>query len=170
MNVGSNLSARPHRRPSVDHGSLANVRSEIDIGRHQNAVGRHIGAVAHHRVRHHPHPCLGITPLQRHFVMEFKRTDFHRLHGLDWEIQQDGLLDPFVDLPRTVGLGLGHPQRSFVQSAHDFCNSVTDTVLLKQTAVAPGRHNLVSKCDFIHGAKVARHCGVPCLYGQALGT
>ena len=72
VHVAADLRARADRGPGVDHGAGADIGADVDVAGHQHRVRRHIGAVAHQRMRHHAHACgrelrgIGGGELQRH--------------------------------------------------------------------------------------------------------
>src|SRR3989440_9734052 len=115
VHVATDLRARAHRRPGVDHGPGADPGADVDVARHQHDVGRAVGAAAHQRVRHDASAAGaqllfgGGGVLQRHLVVEAGEPGIHQGVLAGAERQQHGLLQPFVDHP-AAGARLGNPR------------------------------------------------------------
>ena len=101
----------PDRRPGVDHRPLADIGADVDEARHQHRALADERAAAHDAARHRAEAGgaeRGLVPvgeLQRHLVEIARRgmTDV----VVQPERQQHRLLQPLVDAPAAVAVGLG---------------------------------------------------------------
>src|SRR6202140_4694397 len=120
VHVATDLRARPHRRPGVDHGPGAHPGPDVDVARHQHDIRRDVGAAAYQRVRHDA--CAagaqlllrGGGVLQRHLVVEAGKPGIHWGVIAAAERQQHGLLQPFIDHP-AARVRLGNPRPPAVE-------------------------------------------------------
>ncbi len=103
VDVSADLGAGADRGPRVDHRARVHVGADIDVRGHEDRSGSDVGAVAGHGVGHGAHAQLLVAVLELHLVVPLQLAGLHFAHGLDREIEDDGLLDPLVDLPLAFG-------------------------------------------------------------------
>src|SRR5690606_30866253 len=123
--VLADLRAGADGGPGVDHGARADVRADVDERRHQHHVLADEAAAARDHAWHHAHAELaesGLVELleaQRDLVPERRRVAVHQLHVLHAEVQQHRLLQPFVDGPAALAVGLGDAQLAGLHAFDD---------------------------------------------------
>ncbi len=135
--MAADLGAGAHRGPRIDHGSRAHVGADIDVGGHQNGARGDVGAVARHGVRHRAHAQLLVSVLEFHLVVPLQFAGAHRAHGAHREVEQDGLLDPFVHAPPAAVCGFGGAQAALVHLLDHRVDGSAHLGVGEQCAVVP---------------------------------
>src|SRR3546814_18657891 len=113
MAVFADLRAGADGGPGVDQGALADVRADVDEARHQHHVLADVGAAADDRAGHHAGAELAeralveLAETRRDLVPERRRVGLDHFHVLGAEVPQQGLLQPFFDLPAALAVRLG---------------------------------------------------------------
>jgi len=90
-------------------------------------------------VRHGPHAQLLVAVLEVHLVVPLQLAGLHAAHGLDREIEDHGLLDPFVHLPPALfGVGgFGGAEFAPVYEADHLADGLLHGGFGEQLAVLP---------------------------------
>ena len=99
VDVLADLGARTDRGPRVHHRAGIDVGADVHVRGHQDRPRGDVGSVARHGVRHDAHAQLFVAVFELHLVVPLQLPGLHLAHGLDREVEDHGLLDPFVDLP-----------------------------------------------------------------------
>ena len=110
----ADLGAAAYSSPSVNHGTLIYIRTDIDIRRHKHHIAGDECTIAGYRMWHSTYPQGLIVFLEQHFIIKLERLYIPGLHLLNTEIHEDGLFYPFIYYPAIFG-GLGYPQTAFIQ-------------------------------------------------------
>lgn len=92
MDVLADLGAGADRGPRVDHRARVDIGADVDVRRHEDRTRGDVGAVARHGVRYDAHAQLLVAVLDLHLVVPLQFPGLHLAHGLDREIEDDGLL------------------------------------------------------------------------------
>ena len=136
VDVAADLRAAADRRPGVDHRAFADVGADVDEARHQHRARRDEGAAADDRAGHRAEAGLRellLAPageLGRHLVppMRAARAAGDRLHRVEAERQQHGLLQPLVDGPLAADL-LGDARLAGVERGDRRIDRLADLAL-----------------------------------------
>jgi len=94
MHVPSDLGTRPDGRPSVNHGSGADPRTDVDVARHQDDAGFEVRPITGRCPGNHSNAERRIVLLQGKLVSKLEWADFHRRHRREPEIAENGLFQP----------------------------------------------------------------------------
>ena len=139
VDVSADLRAGADRGPRVDHRARVHVGADIDVRGHEDRSGSDVGAVTRYGVGHGAHAQLFVAVLKLHLVVPLQLARFHFAHGLDREIEDDGLLDPFVHLPLAFLriYGLRRAQLPLVHQFDGLPHGLPHGLLLEQLAVFP---------------------------------
>ena len=86
---------------------------------------------------HDPHAGLGVVFLQGHLVVELEGPDLFHLHLPHREIEDHGLLDPFVHNPISFA-GLSAPQDTAVKRIQHGFHRLPGGGLAPQFRLVPG--------------------------------
>ena len=160
MDVLADLSARADRCPGVDHRSLVDISADVHIGRHQDHARSQIGAVTGRSVRHDADAEFLVPGLQVQLVVKFHRAGFGHPHPANGEIEDHGLLDPFVDLPPAVAQRFGRAELSTVEQIDRLAYRAFDRLVAEQFAVVPrlldGRFQIFVHKAIPHGFTSAK--------------
>ena len=117
MHVPADLRAASHRGPGIDQCAAIDVGADIHVAGHEHHARRDIGPAPRQRVRHHPHaecPDIAAVEFERHLVEKARVPAGHCAAGHHGEIQEHGLLEPFIDPPAIVRR-LGHPRLTVIK-------------------------------------------------------
>ena len=146
VHVPTDLGARSHCGPGVDHGAAADPGADVHIAGHHDRARLQKAAVARNGVRHDPDAQFGVVALERNLIVEFEGRRLDRFHLLDREIEDDGLFHPFVDLPPAVSQRLGHTQAALVEVLDHFANGGLRIGRFQLFAVRPGGFYCFLQC------------------------
>ncbi len=136
MNVLTDLCAGTYGCPGIHHRTFIDIGADVDVGGHQHHVPGDKAAAARHCRRHHAEAAFGevfgsvIGKLGRNLVVELHvGAGGHCDIVFQTEGQQNGLLDPLVDLPCAIQF-LRNAQAAAIQLLQhmgygfaDFCGS-----------------------------------------------
>ena len=114
MDIRPNLGAGSNGGPGVHHGPRSDPGADVDIAGHHHHPFAQEGAVSGNGMGHDPHTGLGVVFLQGHLVVELEGSARFHLHLPHREIEDHGLLDPFVHDPISFD-GLSAPQDTAVE-------------------------------------------------------
>jgi hypothetical protein len=134
MHVLPDLRAAADRCPGVDHRPFADMGANVDEARHQHRAGRDIGAVSHDRARHRAE--AGGAEIDRAPAGEFARhfvppaggagTARDHFHVVQAEREQHRLLQPLIDAPAALAVGLGNARLAMIEQLQRFGNAGAD--------------------------------------------
>ena len=178
MHIFADLCAGTHRGPGIHHGVFLNPRAEVHEGRHQHHVARDIGGTAHHRARHHTEAGFAEAILapsfefQRHLVISAGRN-IHRRGIGQAEGHQHRLLQPLIDLPATIPIGLRHAGLAGIEHFQGFFHRCAISPRGrggKLVALGPKRFDAGLKSGHVHVAGSFGKLFFPCGGAGALST
>src|SRR4051794_36821 len=123
MHVHADLGAGADCRPGVDHRRFIHIGAEIDEGRHQHDVLRNESRAAHdctwHRAEAGGSKAALVPTIELRWYLVPPvcptRTAGNRAHVVEPERQQNGLLEPLIDVPLTARLALRHARLALVE-------------------------------------------------------
>src|SRR5690606_14796843 len=120
--VLADLRTGADRGPGVHHGAGADVGADVDEARHQHHVLADVRAAADDRAGHHARAVLAeralvkVAAARRDLVPKRRRVGLDQLHLLGAEVHQHRLLQPRVDLPAAVAVGLGDAELALLDA------------------------------------------------------
>ena len=178
MHILADLCAGTNRGPGIHHGVFLNARAKVHEGWHQHHIARDISGTAHHRTRHHAEARFAeavFTPafeFQRHLVISAGRN-IHRRGIGQAEGHQHRLLQPLIDLPATIPIGLRHAGLAGIEHFQRFFNRCAISASgrgRKLVAPVPKRFDAGLKGGHGHGAGSSGKAPFPCGGAGALST
>ena len=137
MHPFTDLGTRTDRRPRVDHRTLTDIGSNVDIRRHHNHSRSQISSVTGRCLRNNPHPKILIFGFQFKLIVELHRSRFGYFELLDREIENHGLFHPLVHLPCAIGQRFCRTDFPFIEPFNHLSNTLFDPLFLQQIPVFP---------------------------------